>query len=232
MEFPKIDVTLRSRTGKGPARRLRQSGRTPAVLYGSGVDSVPISLSPKELVKALAGPLHTNTVVDIHIDGAKDPSKSGCKAMVRDHQYDPVSRKLLHVDFLAVDLEKKVQVDVPIKVSGRSIGEQTGGKLVSLCRTIKVECLPSNIPVSIPIDVTELKLNESLSVKDVALPEGVTAALPPDTTLVSVQVVKVEAEVVEESAEAKEGEAEGQTAEKQAEGDKGDASGKKDSKDK
>ena len=215
MEFPEIAVSIRPRRGKGPARRLRKRGQAPAVLYGDGVNSLCLSVSPKELAKALSGPLHTNTVLTLNINGDTGQNPKELKALVWDHQYDPVSRELLHVDFMAVNLEKKLHVKVPLKIEGRSLGEQAGGKLTMVYRTLPIEVLPGQIPAAITGDVSNLQLNEALAVSALKLPEGVTVTLPAETTLVLVQTARVEVEEVAETAEegaaeAAEGEAEGE----------------------
>lgn len=208
MEFPKLEVAVRTRTGKGPARRLRQKGKAPAVLYGSNVETVSLSVTPKDLVKALAGPLRTNTVLSLSISDASGSVPKECKAMVVDHHFDPVTREVLHVDFLALDLSKKITVKVPLKLTGRSLGEQAGGKLKAVFRALSVECLPEVIPEAITVDVTPLGLNQTIDVKDIPLPEGVSINLPLDTT-----VILVESSKAEEAGSAQEGEA--------AEGDAG-----------
>lgn len=208
MEFSKIDVAVRVRTGKGPARRLRQKGRAPAVLYGPKLETVSLSVVPKALIKALAGPLRTNTVLSLAIEGATGSTPTECKAIVVDHHFDPVSRDVLHVDFLALDMAKKISVKVPLKLSGRSRGEQVGGKLSAVFRTLPVECLPEQIPEAITADVSHLGLNETLDVKDIALPEGVSVTLSPDATIALVQSAKAEEDETKESdEEAAEGEA-------------------------
>ncbi|MCP4601836.1 MAG: 50S ribosomal protein L25 [Proteobacteria bacterium] len=215
MEFTQLQASLRSQTGKGSARRLRRQGRTPAVLYGSSVETVSLSVSPKELITALSGPLHTNTVLALSISGAPDATTE-YKVMVRDHQFDPATRELLHVDFLTVELEKKIQVNIPLKLTGRSKGEQAGGELVVVFRSMPIMCLPANIPDSFSVDVTNLEINDSITVKGLNLPEDIEVSLPSDATVILVQAAKAEEEEeVEEDAEAVEGEAvqEGEEAE-------------------
>ncbi|MDJ0762961.1 MAG: 50S ribosomal protein L25 [Myxococcota bacterium] len=208
MEFPQLQVSFRNRTGKGPARRLRQQGRTPAILYGSKLKSLSLSVSPAELSKAISGPLHTNTVLDLSIADAPDEAVSACKAIVRDHQFDPVTRHLLHVDFVVVELDKKISVSVPLRWTGRSAGEQAGGKLAVVYRTLPVECLPEQIPEAIEVDVTHLQLNEAITVGEVTLPEGVSVTLPAQTSIVLIQSARAEEAAEEETDE--EGAAEGE----------------------
>ncbi len=217
MDIPKLKVFSRTRTGKGPARRLRAKGLVPVVLYGKGVETISLSVVPKELVQALSGPLHTNTVLELDAESVDKKASTTYHAMVRDHQFDPVSRDLVHVDFVTVELGKKLQVKVPFRPLGRSVGELAGGKLVIVFRELLMECLPENIPVEIVADISALDLNEGLTIADLELPESAEMMIPLDTTVVVVQTAKIEEEETEEE-EGEEGE-EGEDGEK-AEGDK------------
>jgi len=238
MEFSKLQTQLRTGTGKGPARRIRRQGLVPAVVYGPGIETIKASIEPRALVQALSGPLRTNTVIELTLDKpAKDTPKE-IHVLVRDHQYHPVSRQLLHVDFLAIDVNKTIVIDVPIETRGRSVGEQTGGTLTQIYRELPIECLPKDIPVSFEIEVSALDINDSLCVSDLTLPESVTCSLPPDTSIVTVVAPRAEEEEPEEDEEGLEGEgeegAEGEEGEKKegddAKGDDkgGDSDGKKD----
>lgn len=215
MSLQKLNASLRKRPGKGPARRLRSQGQVPAVLYGRGVETTPIAVDPRALVKALAGPKRTNTVLELSIAGLKEP----CTAMVKDHQYDPVSRELLHVDLYAVNTEAKIKAEVPLEVIGRSAGEQLGGTMSKLYRRIPVECMPLDIPESVKVDVTPLNVNETLAAKDIAMPENVTLLLSEKAPVVTILAKRVEVETTEEGEEGAEGEAAADAA-PAAEGDK------------
>jgi large subunit ribosomal protein L25 len=204
MELQKLEASLRKRSGKGPARRLRHKGLVPAVLYGQGVDTQALALDPKSLVKALSGPRRTNTILELDIVGAE--SSGPCTAMVKDHQYDPVSRQLLHVDFYAVSMEEKIKVKVPLEVVGRSAGEQLGGTLAKLFRALPLECLPADIPVSIKVDVTELGVNQMITAKDIATPKDVTLLLDDKMPVLSVLAKRVESEEAKEEGAAEAGE--------------------------
>lgn len=190
MSFKKIQVFPRARNGKGPARRLRAKGLVPAVLYGAGVETTKISVSPQELTKALSGPHRVNTVLDLELEGQSDPYS----AIVRDHQYDPVSRELLHVDFLAVGINQIINVKIPFELKGRSVGEQLGGNLSKKLRDLPVECKPADIPSSVTLDVSELGLNETFTAGQLTMPEGVTLKLETKTPLVAVVSKRADAE--------------------------------------
>ena len=191
MSFKKLKAFPRERNGKGPARRLRAKGLVPAILYGAGVESTKISVSPRELVKALAGPTRTNTVLDIEIEGTDDPHS----AIVRDHHYDPVTRELLHVDFLAVGINQLIDLDVPFALEGRSVGEQLGGNLSKKCRSLPIQCKPADIPAAITLDISGIGLNETFTAAQLTMPEGVTlrmAGKTPLVTVISKRVVEAE----------------------------------------
>jgi large subunit ribosomal protein L25 len=216
MEFTKLNTTIRAAKGKGPARRMRTAGLVPGVVYGKGIDTMSVSVNPRELAQALSGPLHTNTVLELDIAGGGNDTPKSLHVLVRDHQYHPVRRVLTHVDFHVVDVEKPVRVNVPFVTFGRSLGVKEGGTLSQIHRELPVVCLPNAIPAHLDADVTNLLLNMVLAVKDLALPEGVTVDLPPDTTLVSVVTVKIVEEKTEAAAE---GEAAAAAAPEDAKGD-------------
>ncbi len=201
MSFKKLKAFSRVRSGKGPARRLRAKGLVPAVLYGTGVETVKISVSPRELVKALSGAHRVNTVLDLEIEGKSEP----CTAIVRDHQYDPVTRELLHVDFYAVGADQLIELDIPFELEGRSAGEQLGGNLSKKCRTLKVACKPSDVPASIVLDISGIGLNEIFTAGQLTMPAGVTLRLDGKAALVSVTSKKVEVETTAEAAPAAKG---------------------------
>jgi large subunit ribosomal protein L25 len=222
MEFTKLQAQYRGATGKGPARRMRSAGLVPAVIYGPGIPTVPIAVAPRALTAALAGPLRINTVLDLALEGGPADAPAALHVIVHEHQYDPLSRQLLHVDFVVVDPNKPVRVSVPLVTTGRSLGEQAGGVLEQFHRMLLVSCLPERIPERIEIDISKLDMNASIRAGDLPMPEGVLIATPPETPLVA--VVALRAEEVKGPQVAAEGEAPVAAA---AEGDKGE---KKDAK--
>ena len=203
MEFQKLTTSKRNRSGKGPARRLRQQGLVPAILYGHGIETTSLAIDPRSLSKALSGPMRTNTLLELEINGTKE----GCTAMVRDHQFDPVSRKLLHVDLLAVDLGREIEVQVPLDLQGRSRGEQLGGTLSKLFRTLPVKCYPRDIPEAITHDITQLDIHAILTAGALEMPQNVTLLLDDKTPVVTIAAKRVEVQETEEGEEAAEGEA-------------------------
>ena len=189
MSSQKIEVSIRERNGKGPARRLRAKGLVPAVIYGQGVEAIRLSLDPRTLIKALSGPKRTNTLLEIQVAGRS----TSYNALVRDHQYDPVTRDLLHVDFMAVSEDQLVKANVPLEITGRAIGQQLGGTLSQKMRKVKVECRAVEIPESIVVDITNLGLAQVMTGKDLTMPENVKLLLSPKNPIVEIVAKRVDA---------------------------------------
>jgi large subunit ribosomal protein L25 len=200
-----LSVELRERAGKGVARKLRAAGRIPGVLYGKKLATLPISLDPRALTRLLAtSESGMNTL--IHLGGSQEIE--GKVVLVRELQRDPVRGNPLHADLFEVDLERSIEVSVPIHLTGRAKGvEFSGGILDQALRELELSCLPTAIPREISIDVGELDIGDSLHVRDLVLPVGVTLVSAADLSVVSVVAPTVEeAPVVEEAAAAIEGE--------------------------
>ena len=162
-----LTAQARSDKGKGPARRLRQAGFIPAVVYGQKRDPTHISVDPSALQKAIATPHKFNTLLTLQLDGTEK------RVLFREYEVDPVSRRLLHADFLEVDMAKAVKVEVPLVTTGKAEGVTAGGILTVSAHDITVEALPGSIPVRIEVDVTPLKIGGSLHIADVKAPQGV-----------------------------------------------------------
>lgn len=177
METTKLEAEVRALRGKGPARRLRSEGKLPAVFYGPEVDPTPLTVDPKALEEALRGPRGRNTLFEVTF------GSDSHLAMVRDLDVEPVSRALIHADLLKVTTETPIKVEIPFKTKGRAAGVVAGGKLNVTRRTVPVRTTPGNIPTEIVVDVTALEMFQTISVKDLVLPEGVEAALAPELTL-------------------------------------------------
>ncbi len=188
-----VTANPRTETGKGAARRLRNSGQIPAVAYGKGLPATTLSVAPKDLLTVLKSERGQNTVLQMKVNGGNE-----LLVMIKHFTYHPVSRSLEHVDFVEVKLDQPVDVDVPLIVQGKAVGVTLGGVLRQVFRTIPVRCLPDRIPLKIETDVTELKLGDAIATKDLKLPEGVEVRLPAEQTLVA--VVAPEKDRTEEAA--------------------------------
>ncbi|MGB5374169.1 MAG: 50S ribosomal protein L25 [Polyangiales bacterium] len=197
METTTLQAEVRDSRGKGPARRLRAEGKVPGVFYGPGVEPTPLTLSPKELTKALRGERGRNVVFKLSL-GGKDEL-----AMVKDLTTDPVTQELLHIDLYRILEDRVLEVNVPFRTSGRSVGVVQGGVLNVTRRVLPLRTMPANIPVSIEVDVTHLALKDTISVEDIELPAGVECTLQPKLTLVIIlEPRKATAAEVEEDAAA------------------------------
>jgi large subunit ribosomal protein L25 len=192
-----LEASVRPSHGKGPCRRLRASGQMPAVAYGLGDGATPLAVSPKALGKILSGEHGLNTVVDVQVAG-----QANFPALVVDYQIHPVTRAFLHVDFKKIDLDKTVDVEVKLELTGKPEGVTAGGELHQVFRKLLVRCRPRQIPVKLVHDVTSLALDTVAHVKDLKLPEGVEVLLPPERTIAGVQMAKKRKDDEEEAAAA------------------------------
>jgi large subunit ribosomal protein L25 len=178
----------RDQAGKGQARRLRASGQIPAVVYGRHTkQAVHFSVDPLAIKTAISTPHRFNTLITLKVAGHPDR-----QVLVRDFQMDPVSRDLLHADFLEVREDEQVKVNVPLRLVGRPVGVADGGILSQLRRELEVYALPTAIPESIEVDVSHLKMAQSIHVNDVKLPPGVTVKTTVNYTLAVVAVPEKE----------------------------------------
>ena len=214
-----LNLEVRESAGKGVARKLRAKGRIPGVCYGAGAATVPVVLDPSPLEKALrASAAGLNTLFDVKGGGAFN----GKSVLVRELQRDPVKGSLLHADFYAVDLTKEIEVSVPLHLTGTAAGLMNGGIVDHQLREIHVKCLPTAIPEAFTLDVSALNVGDSLHVRDVVLPEGITLVSDPGLGVVSVVIpAKAEEEVAAEAAaaEAAAATAEGEAGAAPAEGE-------------
>jgi large subunit ribosomal protein L25 len=184
--------------GSANARRLRHHGRIPAVVYGHGVSSTPVSVDARALRAALSTPAGQNVVLELQIDGDNHLAM----AKVVDHH--PVRHTIAHVDFLVVSRDVKVTTDVPITLVGDAIlVTREGGNVEQLLHSISLSMLPSQIPDAIELNVDGLEIGGLLRVSDLVLPDGVTTEVDPESPVVTGSAARV---VVEEAApEAEEG---------------------------
>jgi large subunit ribosomal protein L25 len=152
-----------SSRGKNEARRLRVSGRVPAVVYGAKRNTIAVSVDPKQINRILSSESGHNTIFDLKVGDEK------AKAMIVDWQYEPLKGKLLHLDLKRIAMDEKIRVMVPIHLVGEAAGvKQQGGILDQILREVEVECLPGDIPSHIDADVSELVFGTVLRVANLA----------------------------------------------------------------
>jgi large subunit ribosomal protein L25 len=165
-----IDVTPRTEFGKNPSRRLRRSGMIPGIVYGSSKPPVPISVDPKQVERILHLESGVNTVFMLHLVG-KDQRRY---AMIKDVQTDPVSNRLQHTDFIRIQMDEAIQVNVPIQTVGEAPGVKLDQGILDIpLREIRIESLPADIPDHIPVDISAMKIGDSIRVADLVAPPKV-----------------------------------------------------------
>ena len=183
-----LEVTKRESRGRNEAGRLRTKGRIPAVLYGGEKSkSEAIDVDPKELSRILHSS-GVNTLIALKLDGSSE-----VRVLVKAYQLDPVSHKLLHADFYRVAMDRRLQVTIPITVTGEPRGvKQQGGVLEFIRREIEIECLPGDIPEHVNVDVSELMLHQGVRVRDIPVDPKWTAITEGEAMLVHVIMPKAE----------------------------------------
>ena len=184
MQRVELNADHRDQTGKGAARTIRRAGMIPAVLYGEGKSSL-LTLKPADLVKILKSASGENALVTVKIKGGK--SAETRTAIIREYQRDPISGEILHADLFEINMNKPIRLRVHITLTGSvSAGVKEGGVLQHNMRDVEIECLPSLIPDQIEIDASDLKVGESLHVRDLQVREGVRILEDQDLPIVSV----------------------------------------------
>lgn len=184
-----INASRRTETGKGANTRLRRTGQIPAIAYGKHMPAQSLAVSPVQLGQVFASERGRNTVVELDIDG-----KDKLTVLLCDYQHHPISREYLHADFLQIQLDQEVDVDVPLELTGKAQGVVLGGTLRQVFRKLPVRCLPEQIPVKLVHDVTSLGLDDHIATRDLNLPEGVKVRLAPEQTLIAIVKEKQAAE--------------------------------------
>lgn len=168
-----LNANLREVRGNSPCRALRREGLVPAVLYGNGKDAMALSFGRKEFEDLLKDAAGEQFIVNLKIADGESTERP---AIVKELQKHPLSRAFLHADFLEIDLAKKIEMKIPVVITGKSKGVEMGGALNVTRRQLTVSCLPADVPAAVVIDVTELGVGESLHLLDIKLPEGVAFA--------------------------------------------------------
>lgn len=182
-----VTVEPRTQLGSRANKRLRDAGKLPGVIYGHKEAVVPVTLPKKEVVTHLN---HGTHVFALQLDGKSE------NVLVKDVQYDHLGIEVLHVDFARVSLDEKVEVTVPLELKGTPQGESDGGVLQQIVSDIEIECLVTEIPDAIRHNVSDMKLDDVLHLKDIKLPSGVRALQDPELIIATCTEVK-EAEPTE-----------------------------------
>jgi large subunit ribosomal protein L25 len=192
-------VVAKARVGKfnkNAARRVRVAGKIPAVLYGAGHDPVAVEVDPKQISRILFSETGHNTIFDVQIDGGW----SAAKAMIVDWQREPIKDMLIHIDLKRIALDKLLKVNVRVKLMGVPAGVKTaGGILDQVMREVEIECLPTDIPNHIDVDVSGMNLFDVLRVKDLPHSDKITYLDEEDATVAHVVAIREETPAVVEA---------------------------------
>ena len=184
-------VVAKPRTGtfnKNHARRVRVQGLIPAVVYGAGKESVAVTVDPKVITKILYSDSGHNTIFDLTIEGA-----GVTKAMIVDWQNEPIKGKLLHIDLKRIAMDKAMRVSVPVQLTGVSTGvKNSGGIMSQVLHEVEIECLPSDIPSHIDVDVTNLEINGAIHISDLPHSDKLKFLGEEDALVAHVTVMKEE----------------------------------------
>lgn len=200
METVEITIERRDDNGKGPARRLRAGGRVPGILYGPKRTTTSIAVSAEEFEKKIVHLEGSHLIRLVHAGG--DGELHERMVLVREMQLHPVSGRALHADFYEVDLTERLTVSVTIHFVGKPVGVVNGGILQPILREIEVECLPTEIPDYLEVDVTALDVHDAVHASELTLPDRVTLVGDPTRTIVTVLPPSIEAKPEAPAAEA------------------------------
>ena len=220
-----LKATLRESIGSGESRRLRNEGFLPAVIYGLGMDPVSISVNAREFTNALKTNAGSNVILNLEV------GKSKYTTLAREIQRHPYKNEFLHIDLIQIDLTQNVEADVQVNFLGTPVGvKDEGGLVQTINSTITVSTLPSTIPASLDLDISELNVGENATVLDVKLPEGVELATEDDDSIlvtITLPRAAIEEEIDGLEGEGLEGEegAEGESSEETAGEESSDESG-------
>lgn len=216
MEQLELKTKVRKTIGNGPARALRRDGKIPAVLYGPKTESILLSVEVRDIEQILKSGNVGQVLLNLIIQNGQETTRP---AMIKELQSHPVSGRFLHIDFYEIDLTRKIRVGVPIVAVGKSAGVEVGGLLQIVRRELEVLCLPTQIPESIVVDVTNLDIGDSIHVEEIELEGDVEIPAEVNFTVITILAPKVEVEPEEEEEELEEeaAEAEGEEAEAEKE---------------
>jgi len=194
MQRPVLTAEIREGGGKERAKKLRAKGLIPAIFYGPRSQTVSLVIESKELSKALQTEAGENVLIDLDIRKGNQSDRK--VVMLKDIQIDPLRRITLHTDFYEVAMDEMVTVEVPVHLIGKPEGTKMGGILEQVRRVIQIQCLPGDIPKSIDIDVSPLKIGDSIHVQDIKV-EKAKIILETNFTIATVVPPVVEEKVVE-----------------------------------
>ncbi|MFN3413319.1 MAG: 50S ribosomal protein L25/general stress protein Ctc [Thermoanaerobaculum sp.] len=178
-----IEVERRESFGKGASRKLRAQGLIPAVVYGGGKEPVPVVVNRKAVTELLHQEKGKNTIFLLRMKGTKQERH----AMLKDFQVDPITQQYIHLDFIRVMKGQHVRVEVPVELTGESVGVKAGGFLDFTGRSLHIECPADAIPEKIVVDISRLHIGQHITAADVSLPAGAKLLDDPHKVLVTIE---------------------------------------------
>jgi large subunit ribosomal protein L25 len=197
--MPEIVVAAQSRTetGKNVNRRLRAKGLVPGILYGTQKEAIPVAVNPKEIGAILRSASGENTLFDLDLAGSRR------KVILKEYQVEPLKARLLHADFYEVALDKTLEVEVHVELQGVPVGVKvSGGVLDFVTRELSIECLPTDIPDKIVVDVSHLDMGKHLRVAELSVSDKVKILTDPGVVIAHVVAPRAEEEVAPAAVEA------------------------------
>lgn len=200
MKTIELNANIRKESGKGPARRLREEGLIPAVFYGPGTETISLTIDSSDLAKSAKKGRIESAFIKLAIED--NGGKIEKLSMIKELQVNPLTRNPLHIDFYGIRMDHTLAMDIPIQLTGQSIGIEAGGDLQFSKRNLRLSALPSLLPDFIEVDISELEIGDSVKVGDVVLGEEIEILDPANVMIVAVVVTRIaEVEVAEEEVE-------------------------------
>ncbi len=188
-----VEAEPRDEFGKGPNRRLRTKGLIPAVVYGDKKETVPVAISPKELIGILRSELGANTIFELRVRGREQREQ----VMVKEYQLEPIGHSLLHADLVRIAMDHLLTVHVHVELTGTPVGVKTqGGSLEFVTRSVDISCLPADIPEKIEVEVSELAIGKLIRAGELTLPPQVKLVSDPGLVIAHVVAPRAEVEAV------------------------------------
>src|SRR6059036_1280477 len=195
----KLKAEPRTNVGRSGGNKLRARGIIPAVIYGGKVKPQPLQVTARDINAMMSHASGENVLVDLEIAG----EKANRAALIQEVQHSPVGGEIVHVDFHAISMDETIQAEVPLEPTGTANGVKNfGGLLEQSLRALTIECLPRDLPDRITVDISQLNIGDSIHVRDIQFPPGVTPRVQPDLTAFSLLAPVVEEEPVVAEAEA------------------------------
>lgn len=194
MEKVELEAKKREKVGTTRSRNSRISGYIPAIVYGKGIESLAIEIDYKKFAKIISSKAGRNVIITLNI--SSDGKSQSIPVLTHDVQINPINDRIIHVDFYKVKMEEEIKTKIRVILTGESIGVKLdGGILVHGLREIEIKCLPANIPDQFVIDVSSLKIGNSMHVSDLKIEKGITVVTLPTEILVTIAAPSKEEEV-------------------------------------